>query len=107
MEDMNVESYFLIVLGGFGIVWGYRLAKYANSPKPLLNDFEYAAWSAFWGSLCLQMLLLLTWKSGTPSAATLEGYIQVPFLISPIIVMVGLAIGAVAGKIHRFFIAKK
>jgi len=44
--DLGTYSYFLIIFGGFGLVWGYR--KGIGSKKQI-SDFEYLGFSAFWG----------------------------------------------------------
>ena len=46
--ELDVFNYFLIVLGGFGLVWGFRKGY---GIKEKLGDFEYLAFSSFWGSL--------------------------------------------------------
>lgn len=45
---MNLETsvYFLIILNGFSLVWGFRKGIDSRSE---ISDFEYAAFSAFWG----------------------------------------------------------
>lgn len=48
--DLDTYSYFLIVLSGFGLVWGFR--KGIRS-KGSITDFEYLGFSAFWGVLVL------------------------------------------------------
>lgn len=48
--NLDTHSYFLIILGGFGFVWGFR--KGINSKKEI-GDFEYLGFSAFWGVMVL------------------------------------------------------
>lgn len=49
VNSLGVYTYFLIILSGFGFVWGYR--KFGDH-KPM-SDFEYAGFSAFWGVIIL------------------------------------------------------
>ena len=82
---MNITSYFVIVLGGFGVVWGFRHIKYRAKNKPTIGEFEYAAFSAIWGSMLLLFLLILrtTWNWPTPEM--LDKFLAVPFMLTPII----------------------
>lgn len=98
---MNVPSYFLIVLGGFAIVWGFRWAKYRGRSRKEISEFEYAAFSAVWGSLLLYVLLGFRNLFGWPSVETLGTYVEVPFIISPVIVLIGLGLGIGIGYIWK------
>jgi hypothetical protein len=54
--SVDTYSYFLIVLSGFFTVWGYRKASQwtlVSNKKP--SDFEYLAYSAFWGTMLLAL----------------------------------------------------
>ena len=105
---MNVPSYFLIVLGGFAIVWGFRWAKYRGQVKPALGEFEYAAWSAIWGSCYILATLTITehvWQ--WPSDNTFNNFLQVPFVVTPLIVLVGLLLGIGLGFLAKHKIISK
>lgn len=49
VNSLGIYTYFLIILSGFGFVWGYRRL---GSVKQI-SDFEYAGFSAFWGVIIL------------------------------------------------------
>lgn len=99
---MNVLSYFLIVLGGFGIVWGYRCGKYRGRKAPALGEFEYAAFSAVWGSIYLLALFSLRNLAGVPSDESIAMFFAVPFTISPFIFIGGVVIGLAAYDFSKF-----
>lgn len=55
--EIQTYVYFLIVLSGFGLVWGFRKGR---KSKNNISDFEYLAFSMFWGVLvyvCFQWML--------------------------------------------------
>ena len=101
---MNVPSYFLIVLGGFAIVWCFRWAKYKGQLKPILGEFEYAALSAIWGSVFLLITLNITIREFKwPSDSIFNAFLLVPFVATPVIVLVGGLLGVLVG----YFFHKK
>jgi len=44
--DIQTYTYFLIILSGFGLIYGFRKGKISLI---LISDFEYLAFSMFWG----------------------------------------------------------
>lgn len=86
---MNVLSYFLIVLGGFGVVWGFRWFKYLGVEKKPISDFEYAAFSAIWGSSLF--ILFAKLLEGRNDLWTVID--QYPFVATPSLFVLGTVIG--------------
>ncbi len=86
---MNLVTYFILILGGFGVVWGFRAIRYWGIEKKPISEFEYAAFSAIFGSLL--MLLVLPAFNTTPG---LLDTLQVePFIATPAVFAFGCAIG--------------
>lgn len=94
---MNLLTYFLIVLGGFGVVWGFRLVYYWRVQKREMSDFEYAAFSAIWGSVL--MLIVLPAFDRTPGM--LNVIQQEPFTATPSVFIVGFMFGILSGFAAR------
>lgn len=103
MLDPNVLNYFLIVLGGFGLVWGFR--HFSGSKEKRITDFEYAAFSTIWGILVFGLFISVIQKS--PRFPELLSQIQgYPALATPSLFIIGVSVGSAAGSIFKI-IAKK
>jgi hypothetical protein len=100
---MNIPTYFFIVLGGFALIWGFRWAKYKEKPRPTIGEFEYAAFSAIWGSIFLLISILITNLVGIPLVGKIDEYYQVPFIPMPFLVLFEGILGAFVGKLARWF----
>jgi hypothetical protein len=93
--DLNVLNYFLIILGGFGVVWSFRLV---NGRKPIA-EFEYAAFSTLWG---IPLFFLFVYG--------LKGHIDqinmafaVPMTATPTLFIMGIILGGISGFIWKYF----
>jgi hypothetical protein len=103
MKLMNIESYFLIVLGGFAIVWSFRWVRYRGRIKEPLSEFEYAASSAVLGSFLLGASWVLAHYLKWPPNDVLAAFGQLPFAGTMVLALIGSTIGMAAGSIRKYF----
>ncbi|MFZ1987968.1 MAG: hypothetical protein WAV21_02980 [Minisyncoccia bacterium] len=87
MIDVNVLNYFLVILGGFGVVWGYR--RFSKLQDKKIGEFEYAALSALWGI----PVFIFFFQVVKTQTTLLEGIFTVPMLASPYLFGIGVALG--------------
>lgn len=85
MIDPNVQSYFLIILCGFGVVWGYRKTMKITRQ---ISEFEYIAFSTFWGSIFFIPIAIFLERKNL-----LIGITNYPFIATPFLFIIGLIIG--------------
>ena len=97
MIELNILNYFVVILGGFGIVWGFR--HYSGRPTTKIGEFEYAAFSAFWG-IPIPFLFFYFIAPHT-SAAMLNLIDTVPMMVTLILLPIGVGVGYVAGTIYK------
>lgn len=93
MFDPNVPSFFLIILCGFGVVWGFRKTL---KTKGHLSEFEYLAFSTLWGSIIFLPVAYLLERTGA-----LPGLTVYPFLATPWLFLIGLFFGMISAIIGR------
>lgn len=88
--SLDTQVYFLIILGGFASVWGYRKVRGLKKP---VGEFEYLGFSAFWG---MALLAFFSWelKDKPESIQLLE---QNPYAAGFLFAIFGAAIGAAVG----------
>jgi hypothetical protein len=91
MFDPNVPSFFLIILCGFGVVWGYRKV---SETKNVLGEFEYLAFSTLWGSLTFLPIAYFLDKKHFLAPLTVQ-----PFMATPSLFMIGLIVGGIAAAL--------
>lgn len=92
--ELDVLNYFLIVLGGFGLVWSFRKGYRI---KEKLGDFEYLAFSAFWGAL----LFILFETSFKGNIEKFTEAIKIPFRAGISLFMLAVILGYILGWIFR------
>lgn len=85
-NSIGIYTYFLIVLSGFGFVWGYRKAGW--NPKPI-SDFEYAGFSAFWGVIILG---IYSWTM-RGKLESLNALLSNPYSAGVVLFVFGLVLG--------------
>lgn len=95
---MDPLNYFLVILGGFGVVWGYRCAT--NQKDRKIGEFEYAAFSAIWG---IPVFLLFV-EVSKAQPKLLENIFTVPMIGTPALFLIGLFFGLAAGEIRNKFL---
>lgn len=92
---MDPTNYFLVILGGFGAVWGYR--HFSKQQDKKISEFEYAAFSALWGiPTCLAFLFAAKYIPNL-----LNGLDIVPMVGTPIVFGAGVFSGWIAVLIRR------
>lgn len=92
MIDVNVLNYFVVILSGFGVVWGYR---HFSRTEEHISEFEYAAFSALWG---IPIALALIFLGGAfPSLLTLVD--KLPMIVTPTLFSIGVLMGWLGAKI--------
>ncbi len=93
---MSIDTYyfFLIILGGFAIVWSFRLF---NRSTKSLGDFEYLCFSAVWG---LVLVGFYSWAEDS-KPEVLKVFFENPFAAGLVLFSFGLLIGGVAGDIFH------
>jgi ABC-type uncharacterized transport system permease subunit len=94
MFDPNVPSFFLIILCGFGTVWGFRKA---SGIKNSLGEFEYLAFSTLWGSAIFMPIAYFLDK-----AKLLPSLTVFPFLATPWLFLIGLLFGGLSSLIIKW-----
>lgn len=94
MIDINLISYFLIVLTGFGAVWGFKVC---SGKKEKLGEFEYAAFSTIWGSLIFLPIFLM-FSAHTGVVSIIGAF---PFIATPILFVWGVIVGFIAARLKR------
>lgn len=93
MTDTNVLNYFLVVLGGFGVVWSFRHFSHHQGKK--ISEFEYAAFSAIWGIPVF--FIFLDAEKSRPDF--LNAIFATPMLATPALFLLGAALGGLGAKI--------
>lgn len=92
-KSMDPLNYFLIILGGFGVVWSFR--RTTRQQEKRIGEFEYAAFSAIWGiPVFLIFLEIVKQKPGF-----LENLLIVPMMGTLILFPFGVIAGSLAGEI--------
>jgi hypothetical protein len=87
--EPNVLNFFLVVLGGFGVVWSFRL--FSGRKEKSIGDFEYLAFSTIWG---IPNFLAFWWlKGGRPE--DLKMAMEIPMAATPGLFLLGIFFGAV------------
>lgn len=95
MPTLETFSYFIIILGGFGVVWAYRKLTKAEEK---ISDFEYLAFSAIWGAISLALFTLPPVLMG--KIGELAGLISSnPYAAGPSIFIFGTFVGWLGYKI--------
>ena len=97
--DPNVLNYFLVVLGGFGVVWSFRFFK--GRRKERIGEFEYAAFSALWG-IPVFMFFLTTMNRSPEYAQVISNVSSVPMLATPALFILGVFFGSLAAGLINF-----
>lgn len=92
-------NYFLVILGGFGVVWSYR--HFTKQQEKHISEFEYAAFSALWGIpvfilylLCSDLVDLVGWPG-----RNLDMMFAMPMLTTPALLLIGIALGYLGAAI--------
>lgn len=82
---------------------------FGTENKPHMSDFEYAAFSAIWGSVYLFIAILITEQYlHWPSENDFNNFLGTPFVLTPVVGAIGLLIGIVlAYSLHVYRILKK
>lgn len=86
-------TYFLIILGGFGAVWSFRLLT--GRSNTTMSEFEYAGFSAVWGVLVFGAYSWL--MRGAPEQIAV--ITQQPIAAGPAMFVVGAVFGACAASV--------
>lgn len=94
MFDPNVPSFFLIILCGFGAVWGFRRAM---ESKNHLGEFEYLAFSTLWGSVIFMPIAYFLDKIKLLPSLTVF-----PFLATPWLFLTGVFFGEISSLITQW-----
>ena len=89
-------NYFLVILGGFGVVWGYR--HFTRQQEKKISEFEYAAFSAIWG-IPVFILYMTPFVLTGNAQSYLEDMFALPMLTTPLLLVIGVFLGFVAAKI--------
>ncbi len=95
---MSIETYyyFLIVLGGFSLVWSFRLFSWARKP---LGDFEYLCFSIIWGTVLVAFYTLVMRNH----LDTVNAFFANPFATGITLSAIGAIGGAALGRLYRPF----
>ncbi len=93
MFEPNVLNYFLVLLGGFGVVWSYRLTSKQQDKR--IGEFEYAAFSTLWGI----PVFFLFYEIIKSNPDALKGMFDVPMMASPILFALGAGFGYVGAEL--------
>lgn len=96
MFSPDIPNFFLIVLSGFGVVWGFRQA---TGSKDILGDFEYLAYSTVWG-IPIGIIFLVLIKDYQLWIKTMD---IVPMVGTVFLFPIGVTIGFGAGMFARRF----
>lgn len=97
MIDLNVLNYFLVILGGFGVVWSFRIV--AKRSDKTIKEFEYAAFSAIWG-----IPIFFIFASALKTRIDLLNVaLALPMTATPVLFGLGVAIGAIGAEIWLGF----
>ena len=86
-STIGIYTYFLIILSGFGFVWGYR--RFSGNKH--ISDFEYAGFSAFWGVIILGIYHDILIKAG--KLDDLIKLISNPFIAGAVLFIFGVVLG--------------
>lgn len=90
--DIDTYTYFLIILAGFGLVWGYRKG---NGSRKTISDFEYLGFSAFWGVIVVAAYQEMN-KSNPEKFNEL---VNNPYAAGVVLFMIGVLAGFLVGAI--------
>lgn len=93
MFEPNVLNYFLVLLGGFGVVWSYRLTSKQQDKR--IGEFEYAAFSTLWGI----PVFFLFYEIIKSNPDALKSMFDLPMMASPVLFGLGVGIGYVGAEI--------
>jgi ABC-type Co2+ transport system permease subunit len=98
--ELNVLNYFLVILGGFGIVWSFRHFSGRGNSRSI-GEFEYAAFSALWGIPVFFVFAGLLkdkldlWKS----------IFALPMMATPVLFILGVLTGWIGAEIWLLLLA--
>ena len=93
MFEPNVLNYFLVLLGGFGVVWSYRHT--AKRQDKHIGEFEYAAFSTLWG-IPVFFVFIQAIKS---KPDLLSSIFALPMAATPVLFVLGVALGYLGAQI--------
>lgn len=96
MLNPDVTNFFLVLLGGFGVVWSYR--HFRKQQGKYIAEFEYLAFSALWG-IPVFVIYFLTLK---PSQQALDAMIGIPMFTTAVLFGIGVIIGMVGAEFKNF-----
>ena len=95
--EPNVLNYFVVVLGGFGIVWSFRHFSGRNQKR--IGEFEYAAFSTLWGILVVGSVVWMLRNNPTlPNIVNIT--YQAPMVATPILFLWGVFLGWLAAYLE-------
>jgi len=89
-------NYFLVILGGFGVIWSYR--HFTHQQSKHISEFEYAAFSALWGIPVFLLFLLCSDLFGRPDRSY-EMMLAMPMLTTPALLIIGVSLGYLGAMI--------
>lgn len=92
MEQISLYHFLIFVLPGFMLMWSFRYCSKSNTK---LSDFEYLAFSTFWG---LVLLLINEWVM--PKEKVIE-ILANPYTATFIFAITGLFFGYVGGFLKK------
>jgi ABC-type Co2+ transport system permease subunit len=93
MPTLDVFNYFLVILGGFGVVWSFK--HLAHRQYVHIGEFEYAAFSALWG-----IPVFLVFDSATHSIPQFMSIVLTYPMIGTLYVFpMGLVFGSVGAMV--------
>jgi hypothetical protein len=101
MIDLDVLNYFVVILGGFGVVWSFR--HFTGRSKEKIGEFEYAALSTLWG-IPLAVILLVSFAVMPQNIHWLN---EAPMFFTWPLFLLGLGFGWIAAQIKLYWSNRK
>lgn len=89
--EPDVLNFFLVVLGGFAVVWTFKRCSGRKSVP--ISDFEYLAFSTMWGI----PVFLLFWHIKGGSYEAIKVALEIPMTATPALFLLGAGIGSSVG----------
>lgn len=99
--NLDTVTFFLIVIGGVMIVWGFRNAKGVTK---YISEIEYLAFASIWGTLLVGIYAPI---GKYADAEALNKLLSNPLASGLFFSTLGLIIGLICGVLDRRFLVSK
>lgn len=98
MFEPDILNYFLVLLGGFGVVWSFRRTLKQHDEK--ISEFEYAAFSTLWG-----IPVFFVFAEALKSRPDLlNSAFALPMSATPTLFLLGVVLGYIGAQVVRLFL---